>query len=428
MSSSVRSSQNVAILGAGFSGLTLARELNKRGLKVEVFEKQNRLGGLIQTHQDPILCESAAHAILASQDVENLFSELNLPMLQAKPESKAKWIFRGKPRRWPLKTNETIRALIKLIQTRMKDQLKAKKGETIQAWCGRAALPELCTYLLGPALQGIYGAQPDALSASLIIGGMAQEETRIRKGRIKGSIVPPGGMSELIQSLGKDLEKRGVQIHLKSQVTLADLQSRYSAVVIASSLPAAADILHPSFPVFAKKLKSLPMLSVSSATLGFPKHTSERLHGFGCLFPRTEGFESLGVLFNTDIFEKRGEGESETWILPDDYSKDAEAAVLEKILQDRKRMGLPGSNPTSFQIFRWPQGLPLYGIQLEEFLSGDHFEGPAFRSGARLSDSAMPLYFSGNYLGAIGLTKILSYNGRLADRMKKELQKEAALS
>jgi protoporphyrinogen/coproporphyrinogen III oxidase len=379
------------------------------------------VGGLIQTSSDPILCESAAHAILASRDVETLFKELGLEMLQAKPESKAKWIFRERPKKWPLKLSETIRTLGSLMASKFQSGLAPKPQESIQAWSERVATPELAEYLFGPALQGVYGSQPDRLSATLIIGGMFQKEAKPRRGKLRGSVAPPKGMSQLIEAMASDLKNKNVPIHLSQTVSLTELQNRFAAVVIATSLPAAAGLMQSRFPVFSRALQTLPMLSVSSATVGFAQDLGRKLRGFGCLFPKSEGFESLGVLFNTDIFDHRGDGSSETWILPNGYSRQSEADVLQIIQKDRQHLGLGIEPAQSCQIHRWPQGLPLYGVELEALLAGDHFEGQAFMEGARVRDSEAPLFLTGNYLGGIGLTKILSYNHRLAARIRREL-------
>jgi len=42
----------VAIVGAGLTGLTTAFYLKKAGVPFEVFEKENRAGGVIQTHNE----------------------------------------------------------------------------------------------------------------------------------------------------------------------------------------------------------------------------------------------------------------------------------------------------------------------------------------------------------------------------------------
>ena len=44
---SVRSDKKVAIIGSGPAGLALAHDLNRRGHVVTVFEKEDRIGGLL---------------------------------------------------------------------------------------------------------------------------------------------------------------------------------------------------------------------------------------------------------------------------------------------------------------------------------------------------------------------------------------------
>ena len=51
MQNETKTSIDVIVIGAGLTGLTTAHTLRKRGKKVLVIEKEQRIGGQIQTHR-----------------------------------------------------------------------------------------------------------------------------------------------------------------------------------------------------------------------------------------------------------------------------------------------------------------------------------------------------------------------------------------
>jgi hypothetical protein len=92
------------------------------------------------------------------------------------------------------------------------------------------------------------------------------------------------------------------------------------------------------------------MLSLLTVTCFFDQDVRQ-LKGFGCLFPRDQGFRSRGVLFNDSIFEGRGPAHAETWIfggaLDGDIVNLSDDQIRETLLADRERFyGKTGA--------RWP--------------------------------------------------------------------------
>ena len=84
-------------------------------------------------------------------------------------------------------------------------------------------------------------------------------------------------------------------------------------VVVCLSARAAAEYLAPQAPALGAALREIEMLSIATVTC-FYATSAAKLNGFGCLFPRDQGFRARGVLFNDSIFAGRGPAHAETWI------------------------------------------------------------------------------------------------------------------
>src|SRR6266404_5985183 len=102
----------VIIIGAGFSGLTLAFALRQLGLAVKIVEQSEKAGGLISTKSvEHGLVEAAANALLADEQIEQLFSDLQLDFAAQLPARKRRFIYWKKPRRWPVTFVTTLKLL-----------------------------------------------------------------------------------------------------------------------------------------------------------------------------------------------------------------------------------------------------------------------------------------------------------------------------
>lgn len=392
----------VTVIGGGFSGLATAYYLSQAGFPVEIIEKTDRLGGLISTVQTPHgPVETAAIGMKNSARVDAFCRELGLSMLCSNgSESRAGYIFRERPRRWPLGPGESLAMAARFATAAARGARRPRPLETVEQWgtrvLGRGATP----WLLGPFLQGRYAADPTSLSASLLFGN-GHRPTRSPK----GVVAPAGGMQQLIDALAGHLRTRDVSIRLNSPVRL----NGSTPAVICTSACDAAEILRDAAPVASRALATIDMLPLVRITAFYPDEET-RQKGRGILFPRGGDIRALGVLFSTNIFPNRDGQYSESWIyggagdrnvvgLPDD----ALAAMM-----DRDRQLLCGRSvpPAARLVHRWRAALPHYDVQLE-----------AVR--ARGLDLPHGVFLVGNYVAGIGVPMLLEQAAAVAARVRE---------
>lgn len=405
-------SQRVHIVGAGFSGLTAAYYLKRSGFDVIVYEREARTGGLIQSKKaDCGLVETAANAILNSDLVEDLASELNIKLQRTNPKAKKRFIFRAKPKRWPLTVSESLGMGVRLLKHFLKGTLRPREdqSETISIW-GNRVLGEFATEnLLAPALAGIYAGDPSRMDAGLVLGPLFARK-KDKSTVVRGSVTPLGGMGEWIEKLTDHLEAQGVAIHRGREFDWS-LKERSDFVVVATGLKSATDLLREKAPKLAASMDRLECLPVVSVTCFFAK-AEQDITGFGCLFAPEENFNFLGVLFNSDIFPNRSDGyRSETWIgggaAAPSLIKCTDRDLLIKIRQDRERMGEKWSEPKSTHVNRWDHALPHFTNELRRLIQSEELR--------KLEEDRVFLH--GNYLGRIGLSNILNRSHELGSRI-----------
>lgn len=417
--------KRIAIVGAGFSGLTLAWQLTRLGLNVDIFDKENRVGGLLKTDTSLFLSEEAANAFLASLEFENLISDLDLKIIKSGHVSKKRWIFNKKPRLLPISFFTLVFGLLNFLKCVFFKEHRPQNQETLKQWGDRVLNAELSDYVLSPAFQGVYGVTAEQLSSKLVLAGLFSKN-KIAKGQHKCSLCFQYGMSELTEALKNKLSQSGACFINKDIQKLTDISADYSAVAIATHILQMKKIVNSASTSFVEAMSNIECVDLTSINVSFD--SGQKLKGFGCLFPKNEKFNSLGVLFNNHIFSGRdlnqnGKSiENQTWIF--DKANLNESDYISQILQDRSKLLNINSQPLSYKINNWPQVLPLYNINLEAWLNKRE-QADSIRNGFRIVEIESPVYLTGNYLGGIGLTKILDYNFRLANRIKNEMKSRA---
>lgn len=358
------SKRKAVVISGGISGLLASYHLSKRGFHVTLYEKEPRLGGLIQTRQTSYgPAEAAAHSLIGSPAVQRLFEDLGVPFVSVEKNSRAKFIYRGgRVRRFPLGVLTALRAFLRayfVLAPSGKDPNKL----SLEEWGNRFLGPEFVEYMLNPFLRGIYAARPSEITVGAAFPALAvprghsllshlmrrrlkrdrsavsgkRESSELRSerkstdrknlgheevghkkiGRKKNEMISPsGGMEALVRALSHQLETSpNVELRLGTAITsFEELPEREeSNIVLCAPAHSSAELLGRDFSVSAQALSEIsyaPLVSVTAFIKAKPKALPPC--GVGVLFPEREHQDCLGILFNSRAFPGRVAGEANT--------------------------------------------------------------------------------------------------------------------
>jgi protoporphyrinogen/coproporphyrinogen III oxidase len=388
----------VRIVGAGLTGLAAAWRLTELGASVDVIEASLDPGGLLQTVKTPHgLVERAANAFVSSPTTLRLFHTLEIVPLSASTTSNRRFIFRdGRPKRWPLTPIESLTMASRGVRARLTGRLRPDGDESVASWSDRVWGRGATKWLISPALQGVYGAPADVLTAAAVFG---PDGSRLPSGtRRPALIAPPGGMGELIERLVNWLRRRGVSFSFGTPIETLDPSV---TTLVCTNATAAGRLVQPHAPRLAATLQSIPMTGLVTATAFFAPHPQD-VHGFGVLFPRGAGVNALGVLFNADIFEGRSALRSETWISGlSDASAPTDDQIARDLTADREVLTGRRDPPIAIVSTRRPAALPVYGHAVAAAQD-------------QLGELPGWLLLAGNYLGRLGVSKLVDVASEIA--------------
>lgn len=388
----------VHVVGAGLSGLATAWFLHQGGARVHVLEAAGSAGGLIQTLRTKEgLVETAAPAFTSSDRVLALFSSAGVDACVPDPAMAKRYVFRGgRARRWPLTPVESAATLQRFGRAWIRRRHRPLEDERLGDWGRRVLGPAGLDWLVAPSAQ-IYGASPDALSAAAVLRGRRRGDTRV---------APRRGMQDVIDRLVETLHARGVRFTFGERLSAIDPAV---PTAICTGAPAAAALLAPRAPLVAAALERIGMVSLATVTAFF-QPTPGDLRGFGVLFPRSQGVDALGVLFNSDMFPGRSQLRSETWIYGDGLCRALASGVLDeedlrrRVAADRGVLTGRADRPVAVYITPRPNALPLYDAALLD--------------AARAAQALPPaIALAGNYLGALGVSRLVDGGAAAAARL-----------
>lgn len=253
----------IAVLGAGFTGLTAAYRLAQQGHTVTIFEKEAQVGGLAvgfrKTGWDWTVERAYHHWFTNDDDVLNLCQEINQTVITTRPKTNV--YIDGK-----ILAFDSPQALLTFPYLSFLDRLRVgaaifflKLTNDYKKLEGKKAVPWIVEYMgqnsykliWEPLFRGKFGDFKDQIALTWFWA-------RIKK-RTQALAYPEGGFQNFADKLKQVIEKTGAQVLLSTSVakitveddqvviTLANQTLRFDKVI--STLPS---------PIFAKVTPQLP--------------------------------------------------------------------------------------------------------------------------------------------------------------------------
>ena len=400
-------SKDVAVIGAGITGLTAAYRLSELGHNVEVFEASNRVGGSIKTESvGSAHVDIGPSGVLASrQSVVDLVRDLGLDSewLSASPASNRRYIFyKGKLNEVPtsppkLLTSSWIplSAKWRFVTEFFRPTRRASEPESLHALIDRRLGSFVADVMVDAMVSGVHAAPAkslEALAAFPVLPTLEREHGSLLRGLIhlqksrrkalpqhattlKGMLNLRGGL----ETLPKAMEARLDKVHLQTPVhAINSLQnntwrvehqagvSEFDEVILCIPAPHAARCISGENPELANLLQRVEYTPLGNVILHYDEEI-ETPPGFGYLSPGIEARPILGCLFLNQIFPELipasttvlrafvgGQRAAEQLELDDESLVKVVTDELEFVL-DKK---LP--RPQHVQVLRWPTSLAFY--------------------------------------------------------------------
>ena len=401
----------IGIIGGGISGLTLAYDLQQRGIAYHLWEAADQPGGYIQSKWEgvetptgstsgPYLRELGPNSLLGDANLLLWLDELGLtPKLTfSKPVSKARYIFRnGTYRKLPSGPPSLLFGNFFSWKTKLaifrerSNQTISPPGETLAQFFRRRFSQEIVDYALGPFVAGIYAGDPEQLLVSETFPILLQYEKEygsVIRGLIKNqskmgrrqSFSFQDGLQMLPDALASRLTNLSLNTPVERisktndgwQVKTATGQQTVDKLVLTIGTDATAHLVEPHYKELANALRAItypPMTAVHSvykrADVAHP------LDGFGGLNPKIEGRFSAGHIWSSSVFDGRcpadevlittmvgGQTGVSNAQLPD-------SVVAENVHQElATSFGINATKPVFQAVQRWERAIPQYDTNI----------------------------------------------------------------
>jgi len=452
--------KKVIIIGAGISRLTTAYLLHKEGFNVTVLEKNNRVGGSIETvTEGSFLFDRGPNSALETTPIiSQLVEELNLrdELVYANKEGNTRYILRKNrllalpmsPQAF-LKSNLfSIRAKLRLMAEPFIRKSHDGYYQSIAEFVKRRLGQEFLDYAVNPFVAGVYAGKPEDLSVKsafpklyaleeeyggLILGTIRSVRKRKkRKEQSKQSakmLSFKNGMKVLPEAIAKHLSNR---IKLSANVVsikktgegkfgvaykVGDQNLTLLADIVTLTTPAynSSELLGHLDGELKNHLDNVYYPPVLVLYLVYNKvDIGQPLDGFGFLIPSKENKSFLGAIWSSVIFPNRTNEDTESFTLfiggsryPGFVNENEDDIIRSAKNEFEDIMKIKGSTVYTKKQF-WPKSIPQYSLGYVEHENYfDHFE---------INNKG--IFLSGNYRGGISIGDCMMNAENVVEKIK----------
>ena len=436
--------KKIAVIGAGISGLTAAYLLSKKGFDITVLEKNNSVGGSIESvFENGFLFDRGPNSALETTPViGQLIKELELgpELLYASKQANKRYILRdNKLHSLPMSPQGLIKT--KLFSGKAKLRLMAEPFigrsndgyyQSLAEFVKRRLGQEFLDYAINPFVAGVYAGRPEDLSVKsafpklyaleekyggLIVGTIRSIRERKKRAEVAKQSAKmlsfKNGMIALPKAIEKYFEDR---IFLSSEVTSIDqnqngytvsyqqndtINKLYCDAVLSTNPSYSAAKL---FSKYDKEFKTHADAIYYPPVLVYylvydRKEIKQDLDGFGFLIPAKENKSFLGALWSSVIFSDRTDETKAAFTLfiggsrnPDFVKEDRETLLTKVRKEFEALMGITANPVFSSERF-WEKAIPQYNlgyIEHENFFDDFEKRNPG-------------IFISGNFRGGISV-------------------------
>ena len=412
-SSENSNSKKVIIVGGGIAGLSAAYDLSRAGIESILFEKDSRLGGVIETQNwDNCVFDTGPDSFISQKpEMLALIKELGMgdEVIGSNDHQRTTYILKkgrlialpdGVMMIVPSKVMPMVKSPLLSWGTKIRmglELLRKPNGNSGDRSVAEFVVDhfgqETLDYLAEPLLSGVYGGDPAKLSIASVLPRFLDMEKKY--GSLGKAVMtapkppapPPGtppaslfrsmksGMSTVVNALAKFANVRHDRVEA-IEATNPGYRVRAGGewinadhVIIAAPSWSAAEILRGMDPAFAAKLEQIDYSS--SLTLSFVYKNSEydgQRAGFGFLVPAKERQRLAAATFVGTKFPYRtpddkivircflgGAGDEAILSESDEF-------VVRTAKQELKRILGVTVAPIHQIIARWPRSMAQYTV------------------------------------------------------------------